>query len=1211
MKKEILQPNHVDATLFIGVGGIGSDIVKRVADLCIDDDTSAVRFVTLDTDVNDLERVEKGIKITTIQTSSPRSVRDYLEDDPDTANWFPSNNIIDGKTVSEGAGQLRAISRLALNATIKNGNINKLYKELDDLFLKNGKDKNHAIKVVVVSTTAGGTGSGIAMEMGMLIRHYISTNYPESAAIIRGYLILPGVMNGTVINNESEKASLLRNGYATIKEINAFMMQGSGFFESERRLHRYKGLHVTVPTSGGKAVKLNGLPFDFCFLLDRVDSIQHSMKALDQYKINAARTLYEQNIGPMRFSASSKEDNVIKEFMDPAKLGRCRFGGAGSAVLRYPYADVCEYIASDMAQKNLFGEIDSAMTDEESETAITDSWLKYDLMFDKDKKEYDSMPTSADKEPRLYLKYPDYIERSQGDRFSDMIFTKYLRRVVSSAGTVENIVQLSTAAGKYTESYVNKFIDYGIKQFVIPRLGHYDDYNGASEEEYSAAESTAFADRYAQIQSLENIANDTRADMHMANFVNGAFGSKASVRQADLPNYMIQKFVSVNGEAIHPVAVRYLLYKLWAQLEKIVESYKEDLGYSDTLRNIKFGGDTKSSKKEFEVKNGFGATENSLEEMCSALDGLEPDKEHDRKRVCNEKLNSYFGAVESHFTAYFSKCLAEKALPFVKSLCAAYEEFFRSFKDKAVALERRKENIVAGMKYKQGDCTINLFSEPGYLSRLVERVGSEGEVAGEAIFANIHDMLRENAEIEQKRMFDKFNSDVKHDIFDEVMIGSYRAVVEEKYSDSLDLDILHALKLEFTIKCDVDALKAPPQDRDRIAKRVKDHEALDRYIRSKFARGRNLATPSICRKSFDEARDVNAVAYSQYIKDGDGLRVSEYFDEKDASDTVSKYEIRFFRSIYVVMPTQLFQFCAPRVSDDGRPRVEVIDYSDKNGAGECFSQYQMYMDDIGPDSRMNSVITPHIDSRWNSISVMPEIDLDYQEYLMKHIHKAMFYGFMHGIISLRHPSKYDLDRTVYRYLDGRNGYKKLIVSNKTKCDKFYEVLDALYFDRAAVKSIHTSVEALRLQDEQNGVDFEDSHFNIAANKLRLGMLVGDEELGEKDSKDTVVSVFEIPLRYYISLPARQRDAAEIETMIDAGIEALREEVACFDRQDDVNAHTGKILTEQFNLFLSQHPAGNSDTEDIISAVRRKVADVLTDLDVSGRMLSSLKEAVLL
>ena len=228
-KKELLKPNKVNATLFIGVGGIGSRIIKGVAERCVNDDKSNLRFVSMDTDVNDLSRLEDGAVITAIQTSSTRSIKDYLNFDADAKqNWFPENRILDYKTVSEGAGQVRAISRLALNATIRQGNINKLYTSIDELFLKDGSDKNQAIKVVIASSLTGGTGSGIALPIGMLVRNYLSTNYPESAAIIRGFFIMPGVMD-TVITTESERLSQRRNGYAALKEINAFMMKGSGF----------------------------------------------------------------------------------------------------------------------------------------------------------------------------------------------------------------------------------------------------------------------------------------------------------------------------------------------------------------------------------------------------------------------------------------------------------------------------------------------------------------------------------------------------------------------------------------------------------------------------------------------------------------------------------------------------------------------------------------------------------------------------------------------------------------------------------------------------------------------------------------------------------------------------------------------------------------------------------------------------------------------
>ena len=130
-KKERLAPNEVNAPiLFIGMGGRGSDIIRMVADKCINDNTDNIRFLTFDTDVNDLSRVSKGAIFSSVQTSSTSSVEDYLENDTYAAEyWFPVNNMLKSKTVSEGAGAVRAISRLALNATIKEGRILPLYKE--------------------------------------------------------------------------------------------------------------------------------------------------------------------------------------------------------------------------------------------------------------------------------------------------------------------------------------------------------------------------------------------------------------------------------------------------------------------------------------------------------------------------------------------------------------------------------------------------------------------------------------------------------------------------------------------------------------------------------------------------------------------------------------------------------------------------------------------------------------------------------------------------------------------------------------------------------------------------------------------------------------------------------------------------------------------------------------------------------------------------
>ena len=59
MKNENLKDNIVDApTLFVGVGGTGCRIVKRVAELCQPGEVENISFVCLDTNVNDLSTVE-------------------------------------------------------------------------------------------------------------------------------------------------------------------------------------------------------------------------------------------------------------------------------------------------------------------------------------------------------------------------------------------------------------------------------------------------------------------------------------------------------------------------------------------------------------------------------------------------------------------------------------------------------------------------------------------------------------------------------------------------------------------------------------------------------------------------------------------------------------------------------------------------------------------------------------------------------------------------------------------------------------------------------------------------------------------------------------------------------------------------------------------------------------------------------------------------
>ena len=119
-------------TLIIGLGGNGSKIVSQVAKNTNEEQRRYIRFVVFDTDANDLRELkEHGYIGKTVQTSKKMTVGEYLENDQHAReNWFPVNRILCRKALSEGAGQVRAISRLALDTAIHSGAITPLHEAI-------------------------------------------------------------------------------------------------------------------------------------------------------------------------------------------------------------------------------------------------------------------------------------------------------------------------------------------------------------------------------------------------------------------------------------------------------------------------------------------------------------------------------------------------------------------------------------------------------------------------------------------------------------------------------------------------------------------------------------------------------------------------------------------------------------------------------------------------------------------------------------------------------------------------------------------------------------------------------------------------------------------------------------------------------------------------------------------------------------------------
>lgn len=1156
MSKEIIKENVVAApTLFIGVGGTGCNIVKRVAEMCRPGEVENINFVCLDTNVNDLSSVaSSSANIYYVQTSNTQTVGDYLDYDQDALkNWFPKNAVMYDKTVSEGAGQVRAISRLALNATIKTGHIKPLYSAIDDLFRKDGKELKQAMRVVMVSTASGGTGSGIVLPLAMFVRDYVNTKYPNTSLIVRSVILLPETLD-SVIDSTAERESQRRNAYATVKEINAFMMKGSGFMDvGDDELSRYRNLHIDFAVPGTDELKsLSLLPFDFCFLMDGQNAEDTTMISLDQYKAQAAQALYEQNIGPMQKNAFSVEDNIIKEMSNPGNFGRNRFGGIGAGVVRYPYEEIADYIAYGWAKDSVGGEGEAA------------KWCKYDNAYEVAKREAIKKGLAQSEIPTRGEVYVNKL-RTATDNFSKDLNSRFLKD-----------------AEKRVKNFFKAFEDEIVASLAGDSVirGARDDANAlAGEIDYTEEENKGRAtENKEKLRTYETVLR-TNARKVAENAAEALFINEGKTINEKKPYTLEFLLKNAFGEVCHPNAARYVLYLAKAEMDKRLKNANSTLN-NVTLPRLELYAPDANDSGMFDMKNSK-KVEVSLDELCEAE--LNPDQ---YSKIALKlkgadsiypKLNELFPDYYKHIKEFGELTAKLEAYKFgseyLDDLCKMYESFFFSFGDKVTALARKQDDMVDSLKFRKGDSTYNVCSTRALLDELVRSTAGkseEGAMLESELNAQIFDAVKSNVVFDREiRNADIVENDRSIDIFDDILIGYFKRAVRRD-CDNIDVNIIEALALENRL---ISRLKMrEEQGGKKVIDKVTNEDNL-RHIRSMIAMGERLAAPGIQRLRNEESREVKLCAYNQSLSDMRAYRISELIPKGAAVDTISRYELHFFNALYNLTPDKLSKFAARSETETG-----------VNEAGLYHNAYINYSQNIGPDSTKNSCISTHIDKRWDSLSAMPELDFGFQKDQMMKTHQALIYGLVHRAIASRHISTAAGGKKVYKYENSDERYVNMVVSNGTLCDEFYEILDSLYISPALVKDMDVIKEKKRARDRVKNSNYEATAF-----------AKDTEEFCIEAVHDGPTSLLEIPVVLYNSLPNSLRFIDEITGVVEAVIKTFKDELAIWENSDDSKFILCDILKKQFMLLVDnfeQYPELSHNTKlsenPVIDIIYRKV-----------------------
>lgn len=1158
MSKEIIKENVVAApTLFIGVGGTGCNIVKRVAEKCRPGEKENINFVCLDTNVNDLSDIAKSsAHIYYVQTSNTQTVGDYLDYDQDALkNWFPKNAVMYDKTVSEGAGQVRAISRLALNATIKTGKLKPLYDAIDDLFRKDGKALKQAMRIVIASTASGGTGSGIILPLSMIVRDYVNTKYPNTSLIVRSVILLPETLD-SVIDSTAERESQRRNAYATIKEINAFMMKGSGFMDvGDSDLSRYKDLHIDFANPGTNELKrLSLLPFDFCFLMDGQNAEDTTMANLEQYKAQAAQALYEQNIGPMQANAFSVEDNIIKEMSNPGNLGRNRFGGIGAGVIRYPYEDIADYIAYGWAMDSIGGEGDVA------------KWSKYDHAYDVAKQDAIKKGLSQSEIPTRGEVYTGKL-RTATDNFSKDLNARFLNDADKRIKNFFKAVDEEMIASLSTDSAIRATRD------AANALATEIDYEDENNRGHAVENKDKLRNYEAMLRS--------RAKKVAANAAEALFMNENKTINEKRPCTLEFLLKNAFGEVCHPNAARYMLYQAKIEMDKRVRTTTSTL-HNVILPRLELYAPDAYDTGMFDHEK-TKRVEANLDDLCSAEQ--DPDK---RKAIplfsggdnkFYEKLNELFPDYHKHIRE-FGECTAKlEAYTFgseyLDDLCKMYESFFFSFGDKVQALERRQDDMVDALKFRKGDSTYNVCATRDLLNELVRSTAhqsEEGSMLESDLNGQIFDAVKSNVSFDREiRNADIVENDRSIDIFDDILLGYFKKDVRRR-CDAIDVNIIEAIALENRLLSRLKMREEMQDSSKKLIDKVTNEDNV-RHICEVIAMGERLAAPSIQRLRNEEAREVKLSAYNKSLLDMRAYRITDLLPKGSAVDTISRYELHFFNALYNLTPDKLSKFSCYSESETG-----------VKNAGLYHNAYVTYSRNIGPDSTKNSLISTHIDKRWDSLSAMPELDFGFQERQMMKIHQALIYGLIHKVITYRFISTAAGGKKVYKYENSDERYVDMIVSNGTLCDEFYEILDSLYISPAVVEDMEKIKEKKRARDKVRNSNYAGTTFAKDLAEFHLDIL-----------HDGETSLFEIPIAYYNSLPSSLRFVNEISGLVNAVIQTFKDELAQWENPNDAKFLLCDLLKKQFMLMVNNfeqyetlNRGGKVSENPVIDIIYRRV-----------------------
>jgi hypothetical protein len=944
-------------TILVGLGGIGCQIVNKIYGEIPLDARKRVAIHAFDTDMNSINKL-KHLKDHTTQTSTNKSVGEYLHQNEALLSWFPPNPHLRKKTMTAGAGQIRAVSRLAFQSAMADGKMNALWESIEDIFPVQNDHTTHGIRVIIVSSLVGGTGSGIFLQVAMNLREMLERKFGNSGVLIRGAFLLPDILVRSNTLDVREWESVQANGYASLKELNAITLSASGQLKNQQDVTielEYRPNQVDIDGRTTHAITGKQLPYDFCFLYDYENLKGEHLNSVSDYIEQVSRTIFLQLFSPISVQHFSQEDNQILEIIHSE--GRGRYCGAGAASLSYPYEDIVYYNALKW-----------------SVSGLDDSWLILDKIFEEEKRQYEYDLRKGINRERLdrgekFTKYFDQqINNEKPHPFFNQIDIQIREELEKGkrgdakselfVEALENEVKKRLKDDPELQALaVNCKIDDGKLKIKDQMRAEIDRVEAGIQ--YYSDQINKKVYEYQTYITHQVLSQDTDAST----------GAKDE-------SYRLNKWFLQSPDPIHPVGVRYLLYKIHRKL-------------TEQLKVLREGN--KNLKQHIE-KYKYSYDLNDQDYLVDATMRLEMAfKQGFIGKVFNNEIKNFI------------------------------QDYKVKSSRQLTALNNYKENMLLELVYTSVDTAVQEMIKDWerFFANLVETRGSLiAELNQRAVrYEETNDPSKEYilaTKEFQEKIWDQIRSDISNDILPdsiskEIYLSHYRQYIERqnaKHNNGIYEEIkveevyrkyvlnycVNELRTRKNDQLDLDALSALRKEARFLGKDA------DQYIADRIGVLENLSSPFI--PFIQNHRELKFWGiHTECMNRLNETQKFEMFRGKEVADSAfSKYEVICYRAHYGLSVDNFAKFSSGESSENHQHLPGVY--------------YESYRRRIDKLNRGQSTVTPHLDRNWHLPAFMPDLNKSQAKLENKKADQAFLLGIIYGWLKLTNED----GRKIYQYL---------------------------------------------------------------------------------------------------------------------------------------------------------------------------------------------------